>query len=157
MPSTLDISGESTPKYQGAYDGNDSNVDTYGRLYTWYTITDSRGVCPTGWHVASESEWTTLIDYLGGDAITGGKLKEISTTHWIDPNTGATNETGFTALPGGTRYNFFGYIGMTAYFWSSTEYSSTNAWRFCIFYDFITVSRTNYFKYNGHSVRCTKD
>jgi uncharacterized protein (TIGR02145 family) len=156
-PANLDIIDEINPKYQWAYEGNESNVAIYGRLYTWYAITDARGVCPTGWQVASESDWTTLIDYLGGLSVAGGKLKETSSTHWNSPNTGATNETGFTALPGGTRYDFFGYLGVTAYFWSSTEYSSTNAWRFCISYDVTNVYKTNYFKYNGHSIRCIKD
>jgi len=112
-PATLDISGESTPKYQWAYDGNESNVATYGRLYTWYAVTDIRGVCPIGWHVPTDAEWTTLSIFLGGDNVAGGKLKETGTTHWTTPNIEATNETDFTALPGGSRSNSgaFGYIG----------------------------------------------
>lgn len=156
-PATLDISDESTPKYQWAFDGNESNAATFGRLYTWFAAADSRGVCPSGWHVPSDSDWTTLITFLGGLEVAGDKLKETGTVHWNNPNTGATNESGFTALPGGSRYESFSYIGMTGYWWSSTEYSSTNAWRYCLFYQYSYVTRTNYLKYNGHSVRCIKD
>ena len=81
-PATLDISGESYTKYQWAYDGNESNVATYGRLYTWYAVTDTRNVCPTGWHVPTDAEWTTLTTFLGGESVAGGKLKETGTTHW---------------------------------------------------------------------------
>jgi uncharacterized protein (TIGR02145 family) len=94
-PATLDISGESTPKYQWAYDGIESNVASYGRLYTWYAITDSRKVCPAGWHVPNSSEWNTLFAYLGGKRVAGGKMKETGSSHWLSPNTGATNETGW--------------------------------------------------------------
>jgi len=100
-----DISGETDPKYWFAYVDDLNNVTTYGRLYTWYTVIDSRNVCPDGWHVPTDTEWTTLTDYLGGTSVAGGKLKETGTTHWTTPNTGATNETGFTALPGGYRSN----------------------------------------------------
>ena len=98
-PAELNIYDEVTPKYQWAYNGNEDKVATYGRLYTWYVITDTRNICPTGWHVPSDAEWLTLENYLGGYAIAGGKLKEIGTTHWVTPNYMATNETGFTALP----------------------------------------------------------
>jgi len=99
-PATLDISSEATPKYQWAFEGNESNVNTYGRLYTWWAVTDIRGVCPTGWHVPTEDDWITLTTYLGGEDVAGGKLKEAGTTHWWAPNEGATNSSGFTALPG---------------------------------------------------------
>src|SRR5664279_2839934 len=80
-PATLDISLETTPKYQWAYDGNESDVSIYGRLYTWYAVTDSRNICPTGWHVPTDAEWTTLNTYLGDDSVAGGKLKETGITH----------------------------------------------------------------------------
>ena len=116
---------KATPKYQWAYDGNESNVATYGRLYTWYAVTDSRNVCPTGWHVPTDAEWTTLTTFLGGENVAGGKLKETGTTHWTTPNTGATNETGFTALPSGYRYidGTFLTIFSMGIWWSSTEAS----------------------------------
>jgi uncharacterized protein (TIGR02145 family) len=100
--TTASIPNDSSSKYQWAYNGAESNVSTYGRLYTWYAATDSRGVCPSGWHLPTNAEWTTLITYLG-ESVAGGKMKEAGTTHWISPNTGATNSSGFTALPGGYR------------------------------------------------------
>jgi len=98
--------------YTGAYCNinNTTKLDsiaTFGRLYNWYAATDSRNIAPTGWHVPTESEWNTLIYYLGGFSVAGGKMKETGTTHWKTPNTGATNESGFTALPSGLR---LGYI-----------------------------------------------
>jgi uncharacterized protein (TIGR02145 family) len=100
-PATLDISSETSPKYQWAYDGNESNVATYGRLYTWYAATDSRAVCPTGWHLPTDAEWTTLTTYLGGESVAGGKLKEAGTTHWNSPIqelTTAVDSQGFLAV-----------------------------------------------------------
>jgi uncharacterized protein (TIGR02145 family) len=122
-PATLDISGESTPKYQWPVNGIESNVVVYGRLYTWYVVTDNRNICPTGWHVPSDTEWTTLSTFLGGEDVAGGKLKETGSTHWIGPNPGATNETGFTALPSGYRTwgEFSGNFGYTGYWWTSLE------------------------------------
>jgi uncharacterized protein (TIGR02145 family) len=130
-PATLDISGESTPKYQWAYAGDESNVATYGRLYTWYAATDSRKVCPAGWHVPSDAEWNTLIDCLGGEEAAQGKLKEADTVHWHSPNTDATNESGFTALPSGNRFNkeFFMSLGDFTHWWTATEYDANYAWR----------------------------
>ena len=128
-PATLDITNEPTPIYQWAYDGDESNVEIYGRLYTWYAAIDDRNICTTGWHVPTDTDWSTLITYLVGVSVTGGKLKETGITHWKSPNNGATNESGFTALPGGYRYGsgtFFD-IGSTGNWWSSTEVSSDNA------------------------------
>jgi len=85
------------------YNNDVNNVATYGRLNNWYAVADSRNISPAGWHVASDAEWQTLSIFLGGDAIAGGKMKETGTTHWYSPNTGATNESGFSALPGGYR------------------------------------------------------
>ena len=159
-PDTLDISSESTPKYQwAAYNGNDSNVATYGRTYTWYVVTDSRNVCPTGWHVPTDAEWTTLTDYLGGESVAGGKMKEVGTAHWYSPNTGADNSSGFTALAGGNRnpdgpFLNFGFHG---YWWSSTVYDVNNAWnRNLGCYDSIIV-REGHLNSFGFSVRCVKD
>ncbi len=109
-PATLDIRGESEPKYQWVYNGDEDNAATYGRLYTWYVITDSRGLCPAGWHIPSNTEWGILDSFLGGGNLSGGKLKEAGTSHWLSPNIGADNSTGFTALPGGftiQRWQFF--------------------------------------------------
>ncbi|MCX6329301.1 MAG: fibrobacter succinogenes major paralogous domain-containing protein [Bacteroidia bacterium] len=159
-PVTLDISGESTPKYQWAYGGNENNVATYGRLYTWYAANDSCSVCPTGWHVPTDEEWTTLITYLGGESIAGGKLKEKGINHWDSLNTGTTNSSGFTALPGGLRFNFgaFNFFGSTGYWWSSTEYSTNyDAYGLAMYYDGSNVDKSHVYKKAGFSIRCVKD
>jgi len=162
-PVTLDISGEAAPKYQWAYDGNESNVDTYGRLYTFYAITDIRGVCPNGWHVPSDAEWTTLTTFLGGESVAGGKLKETGTDHWRTPNSDATNETGFTALPGGLRYASGPYVFNDSFglWWSSTEYSEAYAYYRIVNYDGGDVTRDSsiygHEKQAGFSVRCLKN
>lgn len=157
-PATLDIAAEATPKYQWAYDGDESNVSTYGRLYTWYAVTDTRKVCPTGWHVPSDMEWETLKSFLGGERVAGGKLKEEGTTHWKIPNTGATNETGFTALPGGARNELgrFVNIGSYVYFWSSTPVEE-NALGQGIYNDNVLFVREELRRKSGWSVRCIKD
>jgi uncharacterized protein (TIGR02145 family) len=160
-PATLDISAETTPKYQWAYDGNESNVAAYGRLYTWYAVTDSRNVCPAGWHVPSDAEWNTLIAYLGDQYDAGDKLKETGTVHWNSPNAGATNESGFTALPGGERNNgdTFNYIGKYGTWWSATEYSTMSVLHRRINWNPPYVEGGNYnsYKINGFSVRCVSD
>jgi uncharacterized protein (TIGR02145 family) len=157
-PTTLNIYGENTPKYQWAYHGNETNVATYGRLYTWWVITDNRNLCPLGWHVPSDVEWTTHINYLGGENIAGGKLRETGMTHWANANTGATNESGFTALPGGHRDGSgeIGGIGSYGIWWSATEISVNYAWIRNVNQGYI-VGRNNGSKYNGHSVRCISD
>jgi uncharacterized protein (TIGR02145 family) len=157
--TTNDISGESSPKYQWAHDDNEITVATWGRLYTWYAVTDSRNVCPVGWHLPSDAEWVTLTTFLGGDTLAGGKLKEIGTTHWIYLNTDATNETGFTALPSGYRYLDGQYIniGLIGFWWSSTEYSATDAYYHYMICYFSTVRRLYDNKQYGYSVRCLKD
>ena len=158
-PASLNIIDESTPKYQWAYDGNISNVATYGRLYTWYAVTDSRNVCPVGWHVPSDAEWTELTDYLGGEDVASGKLKETGTTHWSDPNEGATNETGFTALPGGFRFDngSFDVIGGYGYWWSATESDAASGWYRLMNCGNAYVFRSNYLKVVGVSVRCIRN
>jgi uncharacterized protein (TIGR02145 family) len=150
------------------YSNTPANSTIYGRLYNWYAVDNNattkvasnggKNVCPTSWHVPTETEWTTLTTYLGGESIAGGKLKETGTTHWLSPNMGATNETGFSALPGGYRYNYgtYIYIGIQGTWWSSTDYSSV-AW-----YRYMSSAVTNvysfsYFKPYGFSVRCVRD
>ncbi len=162
IPATQYIQSENTPKYQWAYNGDECYVDTYGRLYTWYSVTDSRGVCPTSWHVPTDAEWLTLSTYLENETYSGGKLKEISTAHWLSPNTGATNQSGFTALPGGLRSvnNTFNSIGKYGYWWSSSEWTSTSpasAWGLGLGYDSNELNRSGTGKNNGFSVRCIQD
>ncbi len=156
-PATLDILDQSAPKYQWANGGNDNRVATYGRLYTWYAVNDSRNICPIGWHVPSDAEWTALTTYLGGESIAGGKLKEAGTIHWISPNTGATNNSRFTALPGGSRSWSGVFGGYDGYWWSFTEYSTASAWFRLMYYDASNVFRTYSNKRDGCSVRCIKD
>ena len=155
-PASSDIRSEDTPKYQWAYDGNESNVATYGRLYTWYAVNDSRNVCPDHWHVPTQAEWTTLTDYLGGQSISGGKLKEAGTTHWMSPNTGATNETGFTALPGGYRLSSggFGGLGSDGAWRSSTVNNSNEDWTIGMGNSYTDAYGSNNSKRSGYSVRC---
>jgi len=133
-------------------------IATYGRLYNWYAVKTGK-LAPKGWHVPSDSEWTVLTDYLGGKSVAGGKLKETGTTHWDSPNDGATNETGFTALPGGYRYTngTFSTIGIYGYWWSATEYYSYTAWDWDMSYNNSSVNSSDYFKELGFSVRCLRD
>jgi uncharacterized protein (TIGR02145 family) len=149
--------------YVYGYDGTDvtaakatANYTTYGVLYNWPAAMNA---CPTGWHLPSDAEWTELTDYLGGSGVAGGKLKEIGTTHWNTPNTDATNETGFTALPGGDRSNggYFGFIGNYGDWWSATEGNTTDAWGRGMNYNNCNVSRYNSIKELGFSVRCLRD
>ncbi|OFY61042.1 MAG: hypothetical protein A2Y71_08580 [Bacteroidetes bacterium RBG_13_42_15] len=162
-PATLDIDAETTPEYQWAANGNESNVTVYGRLYTWYAANDSRDVCPTGWHVPSDEDWTTLATYLGGGDVAGGKLKETGTTHWVSPNLGATNETGFTALPGGIRQdNIFIYFGdIAGFWWSSTTATEITTPPYAYYrsmgYSNSGLTKNAGTKHYGLSVRCIKD
>jgi uncharacterized protein (TIGR02145 family) len=144
---------------QGAYcDYN--NLPGYSRLYNWYAVTDSLKLCPTGWHAPSNAEWTTLTDLLGGISVAGGKLKEVGTTHWNSPNTGATNISNFTALPGGYRdvNGSFGSIGDSSLFWSSTESNGGFVWNRLLFSNngSVVANDINY-KVYGFSMRCIKD
>ena len=148
------------------YKDSTVNCDIYGGLYNWfemmnYTTTEgTQGICPSGWHLPSDLEWTTLTDFLGGLSYAGGKMKETGTAHWEDPNFGATNESGFTGLGGGYRdYNnqYSSRLFITL-FWSSTEDSSYDAW-------YRTIGNTYEGMYNsngvgksaGLSVRCLKN
>ena len=141
------------------YANDPANVATYGRLYNWYAVDDIRNIAPEGWHVPTDAEWQTLVDYLGGSSVAGGKLKEAGTTHWNPPNTGATNESGFTALPGGYRYGngYFHHMGYYAFFWSSTELDSNYAWLRILGYDGSQVGRNYGYKHSGFSFRCVRD
>ena len=141
------------------YDNDPNNANTYGILYNWYAVNDSRDIAPEGWHVPSEAEWQTLVNYLGGSGVAGGKMKEIGTTHWKRPNEGATNVSGFAALPGGYRYSDgnFGKLGSSAYFWSSSRYNSSNAWGRVLYYGSAYVSRYSSNKQYGFSVRLVRD
>jgi uncharacterized protein (TIGR02145 family) len=157
-PSTLDIRSMNSPSYQWAYDNKDNNAATYGRLYTWYAVTDSRGVCPIGWHVSTDAEWSALITFLGGEIVAYSKIKESGDAHWIKYDTG-TNETGFTALPGGLRNSSGSFvdIGTRGNWWSSTEQGIYDAWYRLMDYSLNSVYRHVNLKGNGLSVRCVKN
>lgn len=141
------------------YDNIEANASTYGRLYNWYAVNDSRNIAPAGWHVPTDAEWQTLVDYLGGGSVAGGKMKEAGTSHWYRPNTGANNLSGFTALPGGLRnkYGDYYFFGDTAQFWSSTEHSSNAAWNCYLSNSPAIITRANVDKHHGFSVRCVRD
>jgi uncharacterized protein (TIGR02145 family) len=154
IPKESDWSDLSTPGY--CWYNNDSVV--YGAIYNWHAISINN-LCPAGWHVPTDAEWTTLMTFLGGENIAGGKIKETSITHWLTNNSGTTNETGFTALPGGYR-NYSGTysnIKRYGYWWSSTESSSVDAVCRSMLYSFTSVDRSNSSKKSGFSVRCLKD
>ncbi len=140
------------------YDNDSNNADTYGCLYNWYAVNDSRNICPTDWHVPTNKEWVTLVMYLGGTDVAGGKMKETGITHW-NINFGATNESGFSALPGGYRgYDGgFGDMRGNASFWSSTEYDNYRAWGRGLGYSGSKVARDFAAKGGGGSVRCVRD
>ena len=174
-PST---GSQTTPYYYVyGYDGTSvadakatTNYTTYGVLYNWTATMDGeassttnpsgiQGVCPAGWHLPSDAEWAGLTNYLGGTSVASGKLKETGTTHWASPNTGATNETGFTALPGGYRSNngTFNNIGNGGYWWSATEDGAADAWYRSMYTNTSNVLSYYLSKEVGFCVRCVRD
>lgn len=148
-----------TPGY--CWNNNDKATygDIYGALYNWYTVNTGK-LCPGGWHVPSDGEWTFLTDYLGGIYNAGGKLKEAGTTHWLSPNTGATNQSGFTALPAGIRgeEGQFTYFGVLTAFWTSTPYNELKP-----FYRNLNNELSSVWvgdgslNINGFSIRCLRN
>ncbi len=153
----------------GFWAENNSNSCPYGRLYNWYAVADSRGLCPTGWHVPSDADWTTLINFIGGN---GGALKsagivgtpiELSTGLWAAPNTGATNSSGFSGLPGGagnwyTGYYCQGCYHLYGYWWSNTgPLNNSSASAYGLYYDYSEISNAGIYKKSGCSVRCLRD
>jgi len=159
--ATLDLSTQRSPKYQWSYEGNESNVDKYGRLYTWFAATDSRNLCPSGWHIPSNPEWQTLINFLNGSRYAGDKLKEAGRSHWQVSNGKATNSSGFTALPGGYRFYKGNFLkkGYNGYWMSTTNYNETTAWIILMGEGSSvgTGESLNDNKFFGCSVRCLKD
>jgi len=156
------------------YNNDPVNDGLYGKLYNHYAVTDSRGLCPTGWHVPSDGEWNILVKYLDPNADTlcgncwqsstaGGALKSTATQPtpggWLSPNTGATNSSGFTALPGGLRFldGDFYSISNLGYWWSSSVSSGSDAWVRTLYDDLSPIYRTTNFRTYGFSVRCCRD
>ncbi|MCK4990401.1 MAG: PKD domain-containing protein, partial [Bacteroidales bacterium] len=153
---------------------------TYGVLYNWPALMNGeqssdnnpsgvQGVCPAGWHVPSKAEWSEMIGHLGGENVAGGKLKEADVLHWNSPNTGATNETGFTALPGGGVYAYsedgwfespeFAFLGVNGVFWSASEFDEKIAWYYHLnsYDEAIDLSNIPNSKGDAFSVRCVQD
>ena len=129
---------------------------TYGVLYNWPAVM-TEGICPSGWHVPTDGEFTELTDFLGGLSVAGGKMKEAGYDHWLSPNTGATNSSGWTGLPGGYRYlGGFGSDGDDGLWWSASE-SGSNAWRRELNYNFDDVDRGIFGQTLGFSARCVRD
>lgn len=176
-PATMDITSEISPKYQWAYNGDETKVTTYGRLYTWYAITDSRKLCPTGWHIPSDSEWTTLIDYImttygrGWDKTPIAKYMA-STSGWssstvtgtVGNDQASNNKSGFNAVPGGYRNSWGGEsiaIGDKSYWWSASLsaewYPSDDVYFRMLNYESPYVERSLMHKMAGVSVRCLQD
>lgn len=162
--STAQTNNSVIEKY--CYNNDAANCAVYGGLYQWnemmqyVTTAGAQGICPTGWHIPTETEFLALADYLGGYLAAGGKLKETGTTHWLTPNYGATNTTGFTAIPGGYYYasnNTFTYITRYTYYWSSTQETANDAWFRSIGYFSTSFGRYQSYKTTGNSVRCLKN
>jgi uncharacterized protein (TIGR02145 family) len=141
------------------YENNTANGTTYGKLYNWYAVNDPRGLAPVGYHIPTDAEWTTLTTFLGGDIVAGGKMKETGISHWTSPNTGATNVSGFTGLPGGfckdngVFYDIYNY----GLWWTSTEINPTKALYRGLYYNIDNVDTFDFLKTCGFSVRLMKD
>jgi uncharacterized protein (TIGR02145 family) len=158
IPLVEDSLAWSVLKSAGYCTSTQQSLNTYGAMYNWYAVTSGK-LCPQGWHVPSDDEWTELTTFLGGENIAGGKLKEFGPIHWLSPNTDATNETGFNALPGAGRYfdgTFWG-IGQFGNWWSSTEKSTGIAWLRNLHSSDGGLYRDNWPEGSGFSVRCIKN
>ena len=154
------------------YNNDPANGAVYGKLYNWYAVagiydaasladpTLRKNLAPTGWHVPTDAEWTTLTDCLGGESVAGGAMKETGTTHWEIPNSGATNSSGFTGLPGGWRYTDGTFDGIVdfGYWWSSSDNYTATAWYRYLFYTSMSADGGHFQnKGSGMSVRCLRD
>jgi uncharacterized protein (TIGR02145 family) len=143
------------------YNNDPSTEATYGKLYNWFAVNDSRGLAPNGYHIPSQTEWITLQTYLGGDTVAGGKMKEVGTSHWNSPNV-ATNDSCFTSLPGGLRAfdGSFDGIQYYAHYWTSTANSgsmSPTAYEAQLVNDSSILNISTAFATRGYSVRLIKD
>lgn len=142
------------------YNNDSASMDSlYGALYNWHVVKDTSKVCPIGYHIPSDGEWTILENFLGGAGVAGGKLKEAGTLHWTSPNTGANNSSGFTGLPGGMRgmNHVFTTLHENGLWWTSTQQSSANAYSRYLWYMNGGVDRNPTPKFLGLSIRCIKD
>jgi uncharacterized protein (TIGR02145 family) len=144
------------------YNNDETNNAIYGKLYNWYTTLGDT-LCPTGWGVPTDAEWTTLTTYLGGESVAGGKMKTIGNAYWEGSNTGAINSSGFSVLPGGYRSSDGSFLNIrfSAFFWSATEDANGGAWNRGLYNGIGSVSRNSFIvndsKSVGASVRCLRD
>jgi uncharacterized protein (TIGR02145 family) len=152
------------------YENNASYENPYGKLYNWHAVADPRNVCPAGWHVPTDGEWNSLVGYLDPafdpnaigyqSATAGGKMKSTGTQYWNAPNNGATNESGFSGLPGGSRYDSLGFffdLGGNGYWWSASESGSEYAWGRGLLGSNAFVLRYDNSKRSGFCLRCVRD
>ncbi len=165
VPDPMIWAGLSEPAFCW-YNNNDDTCKTiYGALYNWYNIDTAgngrKNICPDGWHVPSDAEWTALTNFLGGEGVAGGKMKEQGTSHWLSPNHGATDESRFNGLPGGGRFysGDFSGLGSKGGWWSSTEVDSFpwSARGRYLYYNYSYVYRGYGSKNDGFSIRCVRD
>ncbi|RYF97964.1 MAG: hypothetical protein EOO07_38850 [Chitinophagaceae bacterium] len=141
------------------YNKDAKNAKIYGHLYNWYAVNDSRGLAPKGWHIPTSKELEELISFLKSDTIAAAKLKEAGTAHWLTPNNNADNSSGFTALPGGYRFNdgTFHTIRSNGYWWTNNRSFEMYSWSPRIWEGFADVERDPQYLNYGFSVRCIKD
>lgn len=144
-----------------AYYNNESQYECpFGKLYNWYAVADPRHVCPSGWREPTETDWLTLIEYLGGENTAGGKMKSTGLQYWDNNNLDASNYSGFSGLPVGEYSGSGGEfvpIGFNANWWSSTEYDNGNALSIKLLYSIAAAYMPPFFKDDGYSVRCLRD
>jgi uncharacterized protein (TIGR02145 family) len=158
IENNLSWSSASTSAFSD-YQGNEIIANTYGRLYNFFTTIDERNVCPSGWHVPSNLEWTRFTNEIGGLGVAGSILKATGNEFWQAPNADATDAIGFRALPNGCRYDGGNYnnLGTYAYFWTATELDTTFSWFRSLKYDVPTAFRNFTKKQNGFAIRCVKN
>jgi uncharacterized protein (TIGR02145 family) len=152
--NSTSLTSETVPNYSWY-----NNVTlAYGALYNWYAVSSGK-LCPAGWHVPTDDEWTTLSTFLGGLTVAGSKLKETGVIHWQSPNSGASNSSGFTALPGGYRYYSGTFNGMKryGYWWTSSESTTLNGYARDMYYGYSNLDRISSDKRASASVRCVKN
>jgi uncharacterized protein (TIGR02145 family) len=146
------------------YNNEASYACPYGKLYNWFACVDARHLCPVGWHVPNDAEWTVLTTFLGNAGIAGGKMKSTGTIEsgtglWYLPNTGSTNSSGFSGIPGGGRFGVGTYydLGYVGHWWSSSVAGNGYGWDRSLYYIFSETARNEYVKQFGFSVRCLRD
>jgi uncharacterized protein (TIGR02145 family) len=139
-----------------AYNNDTNNIAKHGYLYNWVT---AKKACPPGWHLPSDKEWKILVTYLGGEGVAGGKIKESGTSHWQSPNTGATNESGLTALPTGFRNGFGVFSGLDSHgiWWSGSFHNSMDASYWFVGFDNTKISKRYLIMTGGCAVLCVQD